>query len=148
MKNVCVCVCVCVCVGIDGGWGRRGSGGSLSTGHRQLLRLLSAATILYSHILLSSRERKTLLATRFPLSLPVSLPLSLSPPPLSLSLSPTSHLPEYQSSPTGNQLEHCVFLARRVREGRGRQDRERERGERGETDIRTETHTIHIQPLS
>ena len=46
----CEPACVCCEKSVCRYWlwmGRRVSGGSLSTGHRQLLRLLSAATILY-----------------------------------------------------------------------------------------------------
>lgn len=43
--NLLIRVCVCVCW--YWWWRKRGGEGSLSTGHRQLLRLLSAATILY-----------------------------------------------------------------------------------------------------
>lgn len=109
----------CVCVGMGGGgcWG--GGWRFLIYRPQAALRLLSAATILYLHILLSSRERKTLLATRFPLS-PYSLSLFLP----SVSLPP--HICQYYSSSTGNQLDHCVFLAKR---GRHRQDNKKERRE-------------------
>lgn len=95
----CVYVLVLVLV-VEGG------AGCLSAAHRQLLRLLSAATTLYEHILLSSRERKTLPATLFPPS-----PYSLQP-----------HVCQSRSSPTGSRLKHCAFLASRVAQGKPSQE--------------------------